>query len=202
MVTGFGDKGIEQLHRKLTADLQPSSSKVIESAPWNRALEHPNTVIQRVRKELSEIPEDEIVLIGHSYGALIALVAACRQRFLKLLKVVLIDGPLNAHVEVNPAKLAHRIFFKHYENRKQVARECETLLSFDDPQYASKVVSIVTENDKIVPPSAKKLNGNFKNLILESDNKVDELEFPADRGVNITLPQWYGGHRLEPRLLR
>lgn len=154
IVTGFGDKGIEDLKTNLEANLPVKSSRIIQSAPWTRALDEPEAIIIDVSMELESQPSSNLVLIGHSYGALIALVVACRRRMEGILKLILIDGPLRSDVEVNPAKTLHKAFFKHYRERVRLARECEATYPglLDD-----RFLTIGTDHDKIVPPAAKRL---------------------------------------------
>jgi pimeloyl-ACP methyl ester carboxylesterase len=173
IVTGFGDKGIEDLKTNLEQNLPLQSSRVIQSAPWTRALDEPEAIIIDVSLELESQPSPNLVLIGHSYGALIALVVACRRRMEGILKLILIDGPLRSDVEVKPAKTLHRPFFKHYRERVRLARECEAAYPelLDD-----RFLTIGTNNDKIVPPAAKRLLD--QSIHIKMDRKEQSAGYP------------------------
>ena len=199
IVTGFGDKGISELKVELDQKMHPHSNTIIPSAPWHKALDAPETVIARVAKAIDAIPSDHILLIGHSYGALIALLVACRRELQNILKVILIDGPLNPYVDVHPAHSLHNIFFRHYEQREALARECEkTLRSLD----ASKIMTIGSEHDQLVPAAAKQLpdNGNFQTVILNDAMDVAEIPNRATKGLNVVLPDHYRGHGLHHKI--
>ncbi len=195
IVTGFGDKGIEHLKNDLDQNLKPNSSRVIASAPWNKALHTPEEVIADVTKELDAQPSKDLLLIGHSYGSLIALVIACRKKLQGILKLVLIDGPLRSDVEVKPAKALHHAFFRHYRERPELARECEAILN---DLHTSKILTIGTARDAIVPPEAKKISTNPIQVHLRSKVSVDDYD-PVSRegGTNfiIDIPE-IAGHGL------
>lgn len=197
IVTGFGDKGIDKLKTKLDAELNPRSSKTIPSAPWYRALQHPETVAARVGKEVEKIPSDDLLLIGHSYGALIALVVACRLKLHNVLKLVLIDGPLSPDIEVVPSRFAHRLFSRHYDYRVKLAEECEWILEGLD---TSKIITIGSRIDRIVPPEAKRLKGAFDTVQMRSDEDAQDMDFSTGKGINIVLPKKYATHRLDHKV--
>ncbi len=184
IVTGFGDKGIGELKADLDKHLQLNSSRIISGTPWNKALEDPETIIANVSKELDAIPSENVLLIGHSYGALIALIIACRRRLLDIFKLVLIDGPLRSDVEVKPAKIAHFLFFKHYRERFRIAQECEDALR-DLP--SSKILTIGTAKDSIVPPDAKKLLSNELQVRLSTQTSAETYEPIMKGGTNILI---------------
>ncbi len=197
IVAGFGDKGIDKLARKLSAELLPRTTNVISSAPWHRALQHPESIISQVTEDITALNSDNLLLVGHSYGALIALAYASRTKLANVLKAVLIDGPLNPDIDVTPAKTAHNIFYRHYEYREQLARRCEQELSQID---TSKIICVGALNDRIVPPGAKHLNGNFDNIHLGAYSDTEQTSFSSIKGLNIFLPELYKGHRLEHKI--
>lgn len=184
IVTGFGDKGIEELKNDLDHNLKPASSRMIASAPWNRALHDPEAVIIDVSLEIESRPSPNLVLIGHSYGALIALVVACRRRLEGILKLILIDGPLRSDVEVKPAKALHNAFFRHYRERVRLARECEDMLRHLPHE---KILTIGTAKDKIVPPEAKKLPSNPIQIHLTTKEQAQTYKPFMKGGTNVTL---------------
>lgn len=190
IVTGFGDKGISELQKELNRELQPATSRVIASAPWYRAHHHPEEVIAEVTKELDAQPGNHL-LVGHSYGALIALVVACRRELDGILKLILLDGPLRSDVEVKPAKTAHHLFFRHYRERVKLAEECEEVLQ---RLATDKILTIATAKDAIVPPESKKLATNPVQARLTSAESAASYTPVTDGGVNITIdiPKMHG----------
>lgn len=196
IVTGFGDKGIDKLEHELVQQLEPHSSTVIPSAPWYRAMEHPETVIEQVTEAVDKISGDNLLLLGHSYGALIALVVACRRKLENILQLILIDGPLGPDHDVVPAKSLHKPFFRHYEYRPTLALECQKALQSLD---TSRVFTISSRHDKIVPPGSKLLQGDFDLVYLEGDEEIETLRMNGN-GANIVLPGNYAGHGLENRI--
>ncbi len=171
IVTGFGDKGIDALENEFIEELQPHSSTIIASAPWHRALQHPETIIQRVSEDVDALKSDRLLLVGHSYGALIALVVACRKKMKNILGMILIDGPLN-NERVVPTRLAHRLFFRHYDYRPQLAQECEESIARLKDLH---ILNVMTRQDRVVPTKAKRLsfaNGSGGiNLLLREEHK-------------------------------
>ena len=156
IVTGFGDKGLDELEGSLNEALPINSSRIIASTPWYRALSHPETIIDRVSDEFDQIDTDELLLVGHSYGTLIALMAALRRKLDGISGIFLIDGPLRSDCEVVPAKLLHNLFFRHYAYRKHLAQTCSDVLEHID---LSRIRTIGSQFDRIVPPEAKRLDG-------------------------------------------
>lgn len=169
IVTGFGDKGADKLERSLNDAFRFNSSIIIPSTPWYRALKHPEAVIDLVEVKIDEMDSDELVLLGHSYGALIALaVVTCRRKIGRTLKTLgLINGPLRSDVTVLPAKMAHNIFYKHYDYREELAKYCEDGLQNVD---RSKIFTVGPEFDGIVPPESHRLDG-VRHLSLPAEFK-------------------------------
>jgi len=184
IITGFGDKGIEELKQDLDLNLRPNSNRMIASAPWNKSLHSPEQVISDVTQELELEPSRNLLLIGHSYGALIALVIACRRKMEGILKLILIDGPLRSDVEVKPAKALHQAFYKHYRDRVRLAEECEAALQNLNDE---NILTIGTANDKIVPPEAKKLTTNPIQIRITSAQQLENYEPMLKGGTNVMI---------------
>lgn len=199
IVTGFGEKGIEHF----STNPSQTVSHIIPSAPWHKALLEPEEVIANVTKKLDDIPNENLVLIGHSYGALIALVVACRRQLKGILKLGLIDGPLRSDVEVKPAKMAHQIFYKHYRDREHLAKECEEAIKQFPAEIVQKILTIGVSQDRIVPPEAKKLR-NLTDVRLGAEaidpnhplgTSKKEKAIRGGTNVIIDIPEMTG-HRL------
>lgn len=178
IVTGFGDKGVEELKTELDRSMHLDSSQVIPGTPWHKALQEPEERIAEISQTLEAIGSKQLLLVGHSYGALLALVIACRRKMEGFLKVVLLDGPLRPDVEVKPAALGHHLFYKHYNERVKLAGECEKFLS---QHQTGKILTIGTTQDRIVPPEAKILTTNEHNIHLRSMNDFPKIKKIPDR---------------------
>lgn len=157
VVSGFGDKGVAELAHGVASDMGMSVPSVIPGSNWYLALQSPKNTLDRVTKMIDfEHREREMILIGHSYGALLALVIACRQKLQRIYRLILIDGPLRHDVEVLPLRKGHHLFFRHYRDRKRLAQIFpESRENLD----LSKIVTLGSEEDSIVPPAAKRLDG-------------------------------------------
>lgn len=154
IVTGFGDKGIAELSASLQrAFPKVSCPMIISGCPLEKAEEEPDILIDDVRLALRERTR-EVVLMGHSYGALLALSAACREGLQDISKLILIDGPLHPRIEVKPVNSFLRQFIRQYRERVRIASECLEIL----PSMARKrIVTLGTKHDRIVPGKAKSL---------------------------------------------
>lgn len=190
VVTGFGDTPyIDELGRALKEKIDFRSLELIMNVPLLEAHKHPEVFILRLCEMLSNA--DQKVLIGHSYGALLALIAACRLEFRNVSDLFLIDGPLRSDVEV-PSVKAFAEFTPHYEYRKTAARECETVLaSIDHP----RIIAMGSRVDRIVPCGAKFLKGDQFGWIEVSDDSTT-IPFEPLRSYNILYPPSYSGHQL------
>lgn len=201
IVTGFiGSKGMDKLMVALEEKIHPASCELIPSAPLHKAFLHPEAVIEAVSRQVEALDSRNLVLIGHSYGALIALVVACRRRLKGISKLFLIDGPLNSHIKVRPSKPLHNLFYRHYANREALARECEETLAGLDSSDSEKIVSIGSGFDNVVPPNAKIIPGNMGMVILSHDDDVRPDFLGKERGHNIVLPASYKGHGIKNRI--
>lgn len=162
------------------------------NVPLSEAHKHPDEFIVRLCEILRST--DQKVLIGHSYGALLALAAACRLEFRNVSNLFLIDGPLRSDVEVPPIR-AFKAFSIHYEHRKTVARRCEAIIaSIDHP----RIVAMGSQIDWVVPGGAKFLKGNQFAWIELSDNNTT-IPFEPSQSYNICYPLSYSGHQLSEK---
>lgn len=178
IITGFGDKGVDELKTELDHSMHLDSSQVISGTPWHKALQEPEERIAEISYTIEAIGSKQVLLVGHSYGALLAMVIACRRKMEGILKLVLLDGPLRSDVEVKPAALGHHLFYKHYEKRVKIARECEEFLR---QHPTDKILTIGTTQDRIVPPEAKTLPTNEHNIHLRSMDEFPKIKKIPDR---------------------
>lgn len=194
VVTGFGDTQdmMNELQASLEEKVHPESFEVFMSVPRSEAQNHPETFIDPLCKKLSQA-DQEVALIGYSYGALLALTAACRLEFRKISDLFLIDGPLRSDVEV-PSITAFEEFVPHYKYRKTIAEECEAALSsIDHP----RIVAMGSKVDWIVPCEAKFLKRDQFDWIELSDS--NDLAVPPSeplKNSNILYPPSHEGHQL------
>lgn len=176
IVTGFGDKGIPELGAALLHTMQCIS--IVHGCPRERAAESPDARIETIQDEIRKRTVT-IDVIGHSYGALLALAAALRERLKNISHLILIDGPLRHDVKVRPPNdRRFDIFNGHYEERARIAEECANLIKKIRPQ--GNMLTMGNEFDLIVPGDAKSL---------------EDLGVP-----HVTLPRGYEGHDLRTKL--
>lgn len=157
VVSGFGDKGISELADTLSQTGKFSQTEVMQGCPWWHAGTNPHRRARIIEKRLVQIGQPTM-LVGHSYGALLALAAACRRQFAGI-SGVFINGPLNPDVPVAPpqGKPLFHIFALHYQMREDIARECANALRQIDSTVLKNCVTIASADDNIVPPDAQKL---------------------------------------------
>lgn len=194
VVTGFGDTPmIDIFQEALEKKVNPQSFEMLMNVPNAEAERHPEAFIELLCKKLHNA-DQEMILIGHSYGAILALTAACRLEFRNVSDLFLIDGPLRSDVEVPPIG-AFEMFAPHYEYRTTLAEECEvSLSSLDHP----RIIAMGSKVDWIVPYEAKFLKGDqFDWIELPEDTPMSPLESLGSS--NILYPLSYTGHRLRKR---
>lgn len=190
LVSG-GKEGLEQGIRER---VKPRSVVTISPTPPWSALEDPAQAIKRAAAMIQEIiarrerevvyEEPRILLVGHSYGAFIALLAACRLRFEKLFKMILIEGPLHPEVRVEPPALLPTLALcaSHYRKRPELAREATAALR---ELGTSKIIIVQgSREDSVVPIEAQVLPGDFHETTFPTD---DMEEFSNGNGVGLIV---------------
>ena len=215
--------GIEDavLHR-----FQPHSFTTIAPTPPLLAAEDPERSIERAIGMVDEIiarltrenpagnPPD-VILFGHSYGAFIALLVACRMRFQNIMRIILDEGPLNPDVEVKPPPLFPPLAacYQHYRERPRLGREAVSTLR---GLGTSRVLIVQgTREDSVVPNASQVLPGDYRKVQLQSGadtawtDSADPsggliLQLPADiggvpRGIKNPFPDSYSTHLLWSR---
>lgn len=188
VITGFGNKGIPDFVRELSRSVQFASRKIIWGCPPHAGGRDPQERLDYLN-DLIDCGDDKKFMIGHSYGAFLALALACRRyRFHGafnggLDKLVLIDGPLHPDIEVFPPPGVE--FFKpfstQYLYRPSIAQECmDSCLKHLPKEDLAKILTIGSAVDDIVLPAAKSLPN------------IEHIELPPD------MP----GHNLSPAKIR
>ena len=190
----------DSLEKALRDQEYVRSVVTIYPTPASKSRENPEESIMRaigqvdeeVTKIISEFGEGNIVLVGQSYGALMALMVACRTKFKNILKVVLMEGSLHPEVTVEPPRLLPvlAVCASHYQARPRIANEAVCSLK---ELGTDRVVIITNRRDGVVSPEAQILPGNFQEIELDTENldvfgKVDNT-----RGMIIRLPRHLGG---------
>lgn len=168
VVSGFGDKGILEFARALGQTNKFSRVKVMKGCPWWHAKTSPRSRISAIEDQLIQMRQP-VTLVGHSYGAFLALAAACRKRLMGI-RGIFINGPLNPDVSVEPpqGKAIFHLFDLHYRMREDIARECMDVLRQMDDAVLKNCVTITSLDDSVVPPDAQKLPGIFPSISLSS----------------------------------
>jgi|GEM_PF-2793840 hypothetical protein len=194
IVTGFGDKGVRELGQMLIEKLQPRSYSPIQGCPWYKAMKHPHDLVTDVTRDISELYSNDLLLIGHSYGALLALGHAMRIRMKGVLGLILIDGPLNLDVPVQPAKPMHHWFWRQYRYRPDLADFCLRQLKQLDNK--SNIAAIGNEHDAIVPFESKLLPDGHRIPV----QKTLIHAAPDGKPYNWVLPDTIKGHGLHRKI--
>lgn len=196
----YSSKGIRPFQEAFDRKINPRTSTIIPSAPAYKALYHPDSIASYVDQEIDKIGSDKIVLAGHSYGALIAMVVGLRRKLKGILKLILIDGPLNNMRKIYPTRPEHYVFWRHYANRERLVAECEEILATLKAELRSRIVTISSRLDNIVPVRSKQLDGNFNYVYMQDSEPIEPSEFKADAGTNVFLPETYKGHSMNKRI--
>lgn len=158
VVTGFGEKGIPELAASLRNANPSLEINTLPGCPPSKANVHPQDLVESLAADFAMAPYD-FTLLGHSYGALLALAAACRRRMCGISNLILVDGPLHPDVEVRPPEGGFFDRFTiQYENRVDTAHRCLAVLRELPPQTRRRIVTIGNIEDAIVPPDAKCLS--------------------------------------------
>lgn len=157
----------------LTKRVQFASQRIVLGCPQEHAHEHPSGRIDFIRHAMGQAIRDRFV-VGLSYGGLLSLGQACEDRSIP--EMVLVDAPLNPHVEVAPPKDKRFDMFQYqYENRRNIALRCLAVLSDLSEQERGRILTMGTIEDEIVPPQAKYLPD------------IDHLELPPNiKGHGLT----------------
>ena len=191
------DDGIE---KELREKVNPRYIKTLAPTPLRAATEHPNQAIERlvsmIRDLIGEIErqfgESRVVVVGRSYGAFMALLASIRMDFQKILRTVLIEGPLHPDVTVKPPFLIPplRRCGIHYDNRSELAQEAVDKLK----ELGTSRVAIVQGGmkDDVVSLDAQLIPGDFKTVDM-SNSFANAFAENGSHGLIFKLPPDIGG---------
>ena len=190
-----GHNGIE---RAFLERFEPRSFTTIAPTPPWLAAENPERSIERaiamVDEIIAKLDSPEGILFGHSYGAFVALLVACRKQFRNNLKIILDEGPLHPDVSVSPPPLFPPLALcaQHYRERPRLAREAISALH---ELGTSKILLIQgTREDSVVPNASQALPGDFQTLQLQNGDDTSWLEAKdSSRGIILQLPRDIGG---------
>ncbi len=196
LMDGKNDGLEAALRQRVTPDflrtIAPTSLDSATKHP-NEAIEHAIVMIRRAMQDVKESTGDpNIVLVGRSYGAFIALLASIRMNFQNITRVVLIEGPLHPDVLVAPPMLLPPLMIcdSHYQMRPVLAREAVEHLS---ALGTSPLVIIQGQaQDDVVPIASQVIPGDFR--IMNVDRMFSSHhEIDHDRGSVVRLPRSIGG---------
>lgn len=188
VITGFGNKGIPDFVKELSRSVRFASQKIIWGCPSYAGGRDPQERLDYLN-DLIEDGGDKKFMIGHSYGAFLALALACRRyRYHGVFnggldKLVLIDGPLHPDVEVSLPEGVEffKPFLTQYRHRPGIAQQCmDSCLKLLPKADLAKILTIGSAVDNIVPPAAKSLPN------------IEHIELPPDMT----------GHNLSPAKIR
>lgn len=157
LVSGFGNKGLNELNQTIHEEVDIETSQIFQGCPFWLANSDPNKRIQAIEKVIQSLPKDyPTILVAHSYGSLLALLAACRLRFQGIDHAFFIDPPINPDYELQTPKNKplFKIFARQYRNREILSKEAESYLQ--NPENESEIQSknhhfLLSPSDRIVP---------------------------------------------------
>lgn len=194
-----GEKdGIES---ELKERVEPRFIRTIAPTPISSAMEDPLRAIERailmIQKAVQDIErqygEAKVFLVGRSYGAFIALLAAVRMNFRKISRAILIEGPLHPDIPVTPPNLLPPLMACgiHYRVRPTLAREAIERLG----RIGTSRLIIVQggKEDGVVPTAAQVIPGDFETVELLNGHSPNIQAWNGTRGLVIKLPPHIGG---------
>lgn len=155
IITGFGDKGISDYKIRLEQEFPDYETSVIAGCPIENSGLHPSELARPIRDLIlaSRQAAAPLILTAHSFGCNPTLIAACEEKLEGVDAAFLIDGPLNPNVDVHPPQNGiFDLFQAQYDFRAETMLACELALIGLD---RNKIITFGTEQDLIVPPSAK-----------------------------------------------
>jgi predicted alpha/beta hydrolase family esterase len=170
LVSGFGKKGIPELGAAIQDKIDINQQQLFQGCPFWKAYQYSDSRITELQKIIQELPTEDLnILVAHSYGALIALLALCRERFKNVDHAFFIDPPINPEYELTPPpnKPLFKIFNKQYKNRKRLCQEAEVFLADNDNQEdinPQNHLLLLSPTDRIVPYKSQLINSNSPSL--------------------------------------
>lgn len=162
VIPGFNDKGSHDFARSFRDARGAAKAFVLEGCPSNRGGDQPDAIVDDLDRFLEEtLPGIDLTVAGDSYGSLLALRLACRRGMRRVGHLVLIDGPLNPEVAVEPPPDNHfyDAFRVQYAERRRIATECLRAIGDMPEEIRSRIVTVGSTIDTVVPPAAKTIPG-------------------------------------------
>ncbi len=190
-----GEDSMELAVRKI---VQPRFITTLAPTPWSSANEHPDIALERLMGMIDttldaierEFGTSHAILVGRSYGAFMALLAATRMEFRRIFRVVLLEGPLHPDVEVRPPFLLPplRTCAVHYHARPALAREA--LKHLETLGTERLIIVQGTARDDVVPNAAQILPGRFNGRLVCLPTDIGH----KSGGMKTLLPDGYRNH--------
>ena len=208
LMTGEND-GIENALREngkvrsiaTIAPMPPESTRDHLEDAISRAVYKVRSIINKIE---AQYESSNVALVGRSFGALVALMAAVRMDFEKIAKTVLCEGPLNPDVEVKPPLLIRPLMAcdRYYDERPDAANEATDYLKESGTQR--NIIIQGSALDKVIPTEAQVIPAVFRKTS-PSEGYFDAsdlgliVKLPSDIGFQTTgvrkvLPDSYKNH--------
>lgn len=189
------------IEKELRENTRPRSVQTIAPTPLGSAGENPSHAIERavfmIKQAIKEIKQrsntPHVILVGRSYGAFIALLAAIRLQFHEIAKVILIEGPLHPDVSVKPPALLPplKACGIHYEERPRLAREAAASLQ---ELGAEHIVTVQGGAEDDVVPVEAQIIPHANGLAAGSVFTLPAELGGRNSGMTRILPKGYRNH--------
>lgn len=187
--------------KELKGKVEPRFLRTIAPTPIGSVMEHPDYAVERavcmigeaIRDIEQQFGDPKVLLIGRSYGAFIALLAVIRINFRKILKTILIEGPLHPDVSVMPPSLLPPLIACgiHYKVRPALAREA--IIRLRELGTSHLLIIQGGGEDSVVPTAAQVIPGDFE-IIGPLNNNFPKIHTGnGTRGLVVKLPPHIGG---------
>lgn len=190
------------IEKELRENVKPRFIRTIAPTPISSVMENPAYAVERAILLIEEAVQDveqqfgasEVLLVGRSYGAFIALLAAVRRDFKKISRAILIEGPLHPDISVTPPNLLPPLMAcdNHYKIRPTLAREAMDRLG--EIGTSRLVVVQGGGEDSVVPTEAQVIPGDFETIEFLNSRLSNRHTENGARGLIIKLPSHIGGH--------
>lgn len=189
------------IEKELKEKVEPRFIRTIAPTPIGSVMENPIYAVERailmiqeaVRDVEQQFGESEVSLVGRSYGAFIALLAAIRMNFQKISRTILIEGPLHPDISVTPPNLLLPLMACgiHYKVRPTLMREAIDRLG--EIGTSRLVVVQGGGEDGVVPTAAQVIPGDFETIEFLNGHFPNIHAGNGTRGLVIKLPPHIGG---------
>lgn len=159
VLSGFRDKGIHDLADSLRSTGEFADTRVMPGCPVWHAATDSHKRVQAIVEVLDKMGEN-VWLVAHSAGAHYSLDAARRRGF-RSVHGVLVNGALHPDVNVKPppGHFIFHLFARQYAMREALMRQCLGALAQAEPAVREQYLTVVSPDDRIVPPDAQRLPG-------------------------------------------